>query len=35
MGEWSVLAVPAILLGVSLFTVMLARAESRLLDQAD
>ncbi len=32
MGEWSLLAVPAVLGGVSLFVMILTRAESRLLD---
>jgi hypothetical protein len=32
MGEWAVLAVPAVLGGISLFVMILTRVESRLLD---
>jgi hypothetical protein len=32
MGEWSILAVPAVLGGVSLFVIVLTRVESRLFE---
>jgi hypothetical protein len=33
MGEWSVLAAPAVLGSISLFVMILTRVESRLLDE--
>jgi hypothetical protein len=32
MGEWSVLAVPAVLGGISLFVMILTRVESHLFE---